>query len=93
MTDLFSRIFDDDRARDTAEILRLQECAAEPIRTIGRIQSHGILFGVDEPTGVVVVASENVEHWLGRDLRESGSEMLIWAIGEGVAVEPVRAEF
>jgi diguanylate cyclase (GGDEF)-like protein len=93
LTDFPSLTFDGDRPRDEAELLRLQECATEPIRTIGRIQSHGILFGVDEPSGVVVVASENVEHWLGRDLRESGSEMLAWAIGRGIAVDPVRAEF
>ncbi|MFK4808042.1 diguanylate cyclase domain-containing protein [Microbacterium sp. ZW CA_36] len=93
MTDLSFRIFDGDHSRDAAEQLRLQECATEPIRAIGRIQSHGILFGVDEPTGVVVVASENVEHWLGRDLREAGSDKLTWAIGEGVAVDPVRADF
>ncbi|WP_239453146.1 MULTISPECIES: diguanylate cyclase [Microbacterium] len=85
--------FDGDRSRDDAELLRLQECSTEPIRTIGRIQSHGLLFGVDEVTGVVVVASENAEHWLGRDLREAESSVLTWAIGHGVAVDPVRAEF
>ena len=93
MTDASSLTFDGDRPRDEAELLRLRECALEPIRVVGRIQSHGVLFGVDQATGVVVVASENVEHWLGRDLRDAGSEMLTWAIGHGVAVDPVRAEF
>lgn len=93
MTDLPSLTFDGDRPRDEAELLRLQECSAEPIRTIGRIQSHGVLFGIDEVTGVVVVASENVEHWLGRDLRDAGSETLTWAISHGVALDPIRAEF
>ncbi|MDW4572086.1 diguanylate cyclase [Microbacterium sp. M3] len=93
MTDVPSLTFDGDRPRDDAELLRLQECAAEQIRIIGRIQSHGALLGVDATTGLVVVASENVEHWLGRDLRDAGSEMLTWAIGHGDAVDPVRAEF
>ena len=93
MTDLPSLTFDGDRSRSDAELLRLQECATEPIRIIGRIQSHGMLFGIDEATGVVVVASENAEHWLGRPLRDAGSEMLTWAIGHGSAVDPVRADF
>lgn len=92
MTEL-SLAFDGDLPRDDAELLRLQECATEPIRAIGRIQSHGALFGVDPQTGRVVVASENVEHWLGRDLRESGSEELAWALGRGTALDPVRTEF
>ncbi|WP_426322128.1 diguanylate cyclase domain-containing protein [Microbacterium sp. E-13] len=93
MTDLPSLTFDDDPPRDDAELLRLEQCSAEPIRTIGRIQSHGVLFGIDETTGVVVVASENAEQWLGRDLREAGSEVLTWAIGHGAALDPVRGEF
>ncbi|GAA5206380.1 bifunctional diguanylate cyclase/phosphodiesterase [Microbacterium kyungheense] len=93
MTDLPSLAFGGDASRDADELLRLQECSAEPIRTIGRIQSHGALFGVDVETGLVVVASENVEHWLGRDLHEAGSETLLWALRHGVAVDPVRAEF
>ncbi|MBW9094405.1 diguanylate cyclase [Microbacterium jejuense] len=93
MTDLPHLAYGGDPARDEAELLRLQECSTEPIRTIGRIQSHGALFGVDEQTGLVVVASENVEHWLGRDLREAGSETLLWALRDGTAVDPVRAEF
>jgi len=93
LTDLPSLAFGGDASRDADELLRLQECSAEPIRTIGRIQSHGALFGVDVETGLVVVASENVEHWLGRDLHEAGSETLLWALRHGVAVDPVRAEF
>ncbi|WP_239526198.1 sensor domain-containing diguanylate cyclase [Microbacterium sp. B35-30] len=93
MTEVSSLRFDGDSTSDAAELLRLRECATESLRTIGRIQSHGILFGIDEATGVVVVASENVERWLGRDLRESGSDALVSAIRHGVAVDPVRAEF
>ncbi|WP_341996234.1 diguanylate cyclase [Microbacterium sp. LWH7-1.2] len=93
MTDSPALLFDPDRPRDDAETLRLQACSQEQIRTIGRIQAHGALFGIDEATGVVVVASENVEHWLGRDLRDAGSDTLSWAISQGLAVDPVRAEF
>src|SRR5690606_38803714 len=42
-----------------AELLRLQECAKEPIRTPGRIQSDGVLLGIDPRTTAVVIASEN----------------------------------
>ena len=93
MTDLSSLAFEGDPTSDAAELLRLRECATESLRTIGRIQSHGILFGIDETTGTVVVASENVERWLGRDLRQSGSDTLSAAIDHGVAVDPLRAEF
>lgn len=93
LTDSPALLFDPDRPRDDAETLRLQACSQEQIRTIGRIQAHGALFGIDEATGVVVVASENVEHWLGRDLRDAGSDTLSWAISQGLAVDPVRAEF
>ncbi|MFE5408949.1 diguanylate cyclase domain-containing protein [Microbacterium sp. NPDC056569] len=93
MTDSPALVYDGDLPRDDAEALRLRECSQEQIRTIGRIQSHGALFGIDEATGVVVVVSENVEHWLGRDLRAAGSDTLSWALSQGLAVDPVRAEF
>jgi diguanylate cyclase (GGDEF)-like protein len=93
LTDIPRIAFEGDPSRDEAELLRLRECSTEPIRTIGRIQSHGALFGVDDQTGRVVVASENVEHWLGGDLREAGSGAISWALEHGMAVDPVRAEF
>ena len=93
LTDTPRVAFDGDRSRDEAELLRLRECAAEPIRMIGRIQSHGALFGIDEQTGRVVVASENVDHWLGRDLREAGDAALSWALDHGLAVDPLRVVF
>lgn len=93
LTDVPALTFNGDLPGDDAEVLRLRECSTEPIRTIGAIQSHGILFAIDEVTGVVVAASANAESWLGRDLREAGSEMVTWSIGHGVAVDPVRAEF
>lgn len=93
MTDIPALPHEDERSRSAAEALRLQECAAEPLRTIGRIQSHGTLFAVDEQTGVVVVASQDAEHWLGRRLDESGSETLTWAVSHAVAIDPVRVDF
>ncbi len=93
MTDIPALPHEDERSRSAAEALRLQECAAEPLRTIGRIQSHGTLFAVDEQTGVVVVASQDAEHWLGRRLDESGSETLTWAVSHAGAIDPVRVDF
>ncbi len=93
MTDIPALPHETERSRDAAEALRLQECAAEPLRTIGRIQSHGILFGIDETTGTVVAASENAEQWLGRSLDEAGSDTLSWAVAHAEAIDPVRARF
>ena len=93
MTDPPLASLGDDPRRDEDEARRLRECSTEPIRSIGRIQSHGILFGLDPATGTIVVASENAAHWLGRSLDEAGSDVLTWAVSHGVAVDPVRAEF
>ncbi|GAB3603590.1 diguanylate cyclase domain-containing protein [Microbacterium aureliae] len=93
MPDLPTVSYEEGRIRDAAELRRLQECAAEPLRTVGRIQSHGTLFAVDPVSGLVVAASEDAEEWLGRDLREAGSDMMTWALTHGIAVDPVRAEF
>ncbi|WP_169583473.1 MULTISPECIES: sensor domain-containing diguanylate cyclase [Microbacterium] len=93
MTDTPALPYEGERSRESAEALRLQECATEPIRTIGRIQSHGVLFGVDEQTATIVVASGNAEQWLGRNVSETGSDTLAWAVNHAIAVDPVRAEF
>lgn len=93
MTHPPARPHEDERSREAAEALRLQECAAEPLRTIGRIQSHGTLLAVDARTGVVVIASEDAARWLGRRLDEAGSESLTWAVSHAAAIDPVRAEF
>lgn len=93
MTDLPTVSYEEGRTRDAAELRRLQECAVEPLRTVGRIQSYGTLFAVDQASGLVVAASEDAEGWLGRDLRDADSEMLTWALTHGIAVDPVRAEF
>jgi chemotaxis family two-component system sensor kinase Cph1 len=93
LTDIPALPHETERSRDAAEALRLQECAAEPLRTIGRIQSHGVLFGIDETTGTVVAASENAEQWLGRSLDEAGSDTLSWAVSHAQAIDPVRTSF
>ncbi|WP_345800628.1 diguanylate cyclase [Microbacterium sp. AZCO] len=71
---------------------RLEICAAEPIRTPGRIQSHGTLLGIDEPTETIVLASEDAERWLGRRLRDLGDDDLAWTVLHANAVDPVRVE-
>ena len=83
----------DERDRELDEQWRLKMCAAEPIRTPGRIQSHGTVLGIDEPTQTVVYASENADRWLGRRVRDMGNDALTWTVLDGVAVDPVRLEF
>ncbi len=58
-----------------AERRRLEICVREPIRTPGRIQSHGRLLGVDPATGFITLASENASEWLGRPLIELSPEL------------------
>ena len=76
-----------DLAVDADELRRLAECAAEPIRTPGLVQSHGTLLGVDPQTAVVVVASENAREWLGRPIAEAGNPALEYAARTGNAVD------
>jgi chemotaxis family two-component system sensor kinase Cph1 len=80
-------------AVDVDELRRLAECAKEPIRTPGLIQSHGTLLGVDPATAVIVVASENAREWLGRPIADAGSAALDYAARTGNAVDPVRVEW
>ena len=84
---------EDERDWEIDEQRRLEICATEPIRTPGRIQGHGTLLGIDEPTQTVVLASENADSRLGQRVRELGSDPLIWTVQHGVAVDPVRVEF
>ncbi len=77
---------------DDDERRRLAECAREPIRTPGRIQSHGRLVGVDPRTGLVHLASENIREWLARPLDEVADPALAWAVRTGDALDPVRIE-
>lgn len=74
------------------EALRLAECSLEPIRTPGRIQSHGILLAVDRVTGSIVLASANAGSLLGRPLTELGSEALTAAVTAGIVTDPIRLE-
>lgn len=80
-------------AVDADELRRLEECAKEPIRTPGSIQSHGILLGVDPATATIVVTSENAAAWLGRAIAETGSPALEYAARTGNALDPVRVEW
>ncbi|MBN9605817.1 MAG: diguanylate cyclase [Actinomycetales bacterium] len=74
------------------ELLRAAECAVEPIHLPGRIQSHGILLGIDVISSVINVASANAREWLGRPLTELGSPTLEWCVASGSHVDPVRVE-
>lgn len=83
----------DDAALDfhaASERQRLAACSVEAIRTPGRIQSHGILLGVDAISGTVTVASENAGSLLGRHVSELGSQGIEWAVASGAHVDPVR---
>ncbi|MGN6325291.1 diguanylate cyclase domain-containing protein [Pseudolysinimonas sp.] len=85
----------DDAALDfhaVSERQRLAECSVEAIRTPGRIQSHGILLGVDAVSGTVTVASENAGSLLGRHVADLGSQTLEWAVAAGAHIDPVRVE-
>jgi two-component system, chemotaxis family, sensor kinase Cph1 len=85
----------DDAALDfhaASERRRLAECSVEAIRTPGRIQSHGILLGVDAISGTVTVASENAGSLLGKHVSELGSPTIEWAVASGAHIDPVRVE-
>ena len=75
-----------------SEQRRLAECSVEAIRTPGRIQSHGILLGVDAISGRVDVASENAGSLLGRHVSDLGSQTVEWAVASGAHIDPVRVE-
>ena len=52
-------------SRSRAELLRLDQCAREPIRTPGAIQPHGALLAVDPLSFVVKIASANCAEIMG----------------------------
>ncbi len=56
-------------AGSAAASVTLQNCADEPIRLPGFIQRHGFLLGLDEAHEHVVLASENVEEFLGTPIK------------------------
>ncbi|GAA1528581.1 diguanylate cyclase (GGDEF)-like protein [Microbacterium ginsengiterrae] len=92
MTELFALSPEESARRTSDESARLTECAAEPIRMIGRVQSHGILLGLDEPSGTVVLASANAEDLLGRVLRDE-HEDLGRIVAHSTALDPAQTEF
>jgi diguanylate cyclase (GGDEF)-like protein len=77
---------------DEAERRRLEECVKEPIRTPGRIQSHGVLLVVDTVTFEIVTASENAAQWLGRSVADLASHTLEWAVTAETHGDPIRVE-
>jgi two-component system, chemotaxis family, sensor kinase Cph1 len=82
----------DDGDRDAAELRRLEECVREPIRTPGRIQSHGMLLVVDSTTYEVVIASENAGDWLGRPISALASPTIEWSVTAALQGDPVRVD-
>ena len=72
------------------EQLRLENCAREPIRTPGRIQSHGVVLGVDNRTREIVYVSENAGGLLGHTLEDPN---LLAALETGSAIDPIRIPF
>lgn len=75
-----------------SERQRLEQCVQEPIRTPGRVQSHGILFAYNRVTARIDVVSENAADWLGRTLAELESPTLEWCVTSGAHADPVRVE-
>jgi len=80
-----------DAALDPAlENARIDECAREPIRVPGRIQSHGMLLGIDVTTARISLASENAAEWLGSTIDDLESISLAEAVRDANPVDPVR---
>jgi diguanylate cyclase (GGDEF)-like protein len=76
---------------EISEVQRLEQCVREPIRTPGRIQSHGILFASNR-TGHIDVVSENAATWLGHSVAELGSPSLEWCVASGAHADPIQVE-
>ncbi|ERK71199.1 sensor domain-containing diguanylate cyclase [Leifsonia aquatica] len=74
------------------ELRRLRECVREPIRTPGRIQSHGKLMVIDPASQEIVVASENAQEWLGRSLADLRSRTIEWTATSSLRGDPVRVD-
>ncbi|WP_411827429.1 ATP-binding protein [Luteolibacter sp. AS25] len=55
---------------------KLEECAKEPIHLLGKVQSHGVLIGIDTETGLIAHVSENVSEHLGRSPEEMFGQKL-----------------
>ncbi|RLQ83929.1 bifunctional diguanylate cyclase/phosphodiesterase [Mycetocola zhadangensis] len=86
-SDVDSQTADD--GRNSAELLRLDQCAREPIRTPGSIQPHGALLALDPQSFVISIVSANCADMLG-----TGSPLLGQALAEvtgGTFERDVRA--
>ncbi len=64
----------------------------EPIRTPGRIQSHGMLLVVDPSSQQIVVASENARQWLGLRITDLKNPTIAWTTTSTLRGDPVRVE-
>jgi len=64
----------------------------EPIRTPGRIQSHGKLMVIDPSSQEIVVASENAREWLGRSIADLRSRTITWTATSSLRGDPVRVD-
>ena len=71
--------------------LDLTNCDREPIHIPGAVQPHGVLLAVDERTGRIVQASENVGAVLGRDTAAVLHDRLEAAVGRGAASRIAQA--
>lgn len=78
--------------RSADEQLRLAECVREAIRTPGRIQSHGVLLGVEPQSLMITLASDNAPGLLGRSIADLGSDALATAVARGVVADPIRLD-
>jgi diguanylate cyclase (GGDEF)-like protein len=79
-----------DLSLDPDELGRVAACAQEPIRTPGRVQAHGTLFGVAPESDRIVVVSDDAEEWLDKRIVDLGEPQLEYAVRSGVALDPVR---
>ncbi len=74
-----------------AEPVDLSTCAQEPIHIPGRIQPHGLLFVLEDPSLVVLQASvlSSLDYWVEPfelDPRISGSELPVDALAGCIAL-------
>jgi PAS domain S-box-containing protein len=64
------------------QLADLTHCDKEPIHLPGRIQAHGVLLVLREPTLTLVQVSENVADFLGRPIGELLGQSLIACLRE-----------
>lgn len=60
----------------------LDNCAKEPIHILGRVQSHGILLALREPTLTIAQVSSNLAPMLGRESASLLNQPIAELIGD-----------